>query len=437
MYAVPSRKWSSTAHDARVLEPGQQPRLDLEARRLLLVEQALDRHLGAVLRFAWRGGPPPSRRRRWRCRRRSRRHAKSFPPAPGEDKVGGKGHGGLAAGSPRRLAARAARPPRGRGRGTGLPRLRDGDGQQRIHPLGRGVERVVLGRGTMADLRLGWDPEVSRAHAELNLQGRLLVRLRRRPVGERQRGSTASCCAAAGASTTATRCASAARSSPSARRPRPARSRPSGPAAASRRASRTPSAACSSRSRGRTARARGSPPRRPTRDIAAECVITVDAVKAHLRALFDRFGNRRPAAEPQARAARGAGLPVRRPQRARAVRRLVVLTLLALGVIAAPAQATVAAARDLRRRTGVDADDQQRRQRGHRVHALHRRQRRHGDARQRPGHAAAAAHRVRPPRASTSRRVPTPCSRSGPPRRIPTTAAARSSSRRRARLAPT
>ena len=37
------------AHDARVVEPREQPRLDLEARRVAQVEQPLDRHLGAGL----------------------------------------------------------------------------------------------------------------------------------------------------------------------------------------------------------------------------------------------------------------------------------------------------------------------------------------------------------------------------------------------------
>ncbi len=35
------------AHDARVVELREQPRLDLEARRVAQVQQPLDRHLGA------------------------------------------------------------------------------------------------------------------------------------------------------------------------------------------------------------------------------------------------------------------------------------------------------------------------------------------------------------------------------------------------------
>ena len=37
------------ADDARVVEPREQPRLDLEARRVAQVQQSLDRHLGAGL----------------------------------------------------------------------------------------------------------------------------------------------------------------------------------------------------------------------------------------------------------------------------------------------------------------------------------------------------------------------------------------------------
>jgi pSer/pThr/pTyr-binding forkhead associated (FHA) protein len=51
----------------------------------------------------------------------------------------------------------------------GLPFLiyRDGDGRHRLHVLGEGQEKVTLGRRTSADVPLPWDEEVSRLHAEL------------------------------------------------------------------------------------------------------------------------------------------------------------------------------------------------------------------------------------------------------------------------------
>jgi pSer/pThr/pTyr-binding forkhead associated (FHA) protein len=47
--------------------------------------------------------------------------------------------------------------------------LRDDEGRQRIFPVGE--ERVTVGRGPGADLRLEWDDEVSRVHAELERVG--------------------------------------------------------------------------------------------------------------------------------------------------------------------------------------------------------------------------------------------------------------------------
>jgi predicted component of type VI protein secretion system len=56
---------------------------------------------------------------------------------------------------------------------TGLPFLvyRAADGAQRIVMLGPEIERLVLGRGDDADLRLPWDVEVSRVHAVLERVG--------------------------------------------------------------------------------------------------------------------------------------------------------------------------------------------------------------------------------------------------------------------------
>lgn len=47
---------------------------------------------------------------------------------------------------------------------------RDGDGAQRITALA-GSERVTVGRGEGTDVRLEWDSEVSRVHAELECVG--------------------------------------------------------------------------------------------------------------------------------------------------------------------------------------------------------------------------------------------------------------------------
>jgi len=54
---------------------------------------------------------------------------------------------------------------------TGTPFLlfRDGDGSQRLHLLEQ--ERLSIGRGEGNDLPLEWDPEVSRLHAELEQIG--------------------------------------------------------------------------------------------------------------------------------------------------------------------------------------------------------------------------------------------------------------------------
>jgi pSer/pThr/pTyr-binding forkhead associated (FHA) protein len=48
---------------------------------------------------------------------------------------------------------------------------RDGNGEHRITPLGRDRERLTLGRRSSADLALNWDEEVSRLHAELLRKG--------------------------------------------------------------------------------------------------------------------------------------------------------------------------------------------------------------------------------------------------------------------------
>jgi predicted component of type VI protein secretion system len=47
----------------------------------------------------------------------------------------------------------------------------DGSNQERTFTLDTGVERVRIGRGAAADLRLAWDRQVSRVHAELERLG--------------------------------------------------------------------------------------------------------------------------------------------------------------------------------------------------------------------------------------------------------------------------
>lgn len=78
---------------------------------------------------------------------------------------------------PSPLAAHAATPAELRERieaeraGTPFLVLRDGDGAQRLFVLEPGTERVTIGRSAGNDVALGWDTEVSRLHAELERLG--------------------------------------------------------------------------------------------------------------------------------------------------------------------------------------------------------------------------------------------------------------------------
>lgn len=73
------------------------------------------------------------------------------------------------------LAAHAASPQELRARidaermGRPFLVLRDGDGRQVLVELDGVRERLSVGRGTTCDVALGWDDEVSRLHAELEL----------------------------------------------------------------------------------------------------------------------------------------------------------------------------------------------------------------------------------------------------------------------------
>ena len=55
--------------------------------------------------------------------------------------------------------------------GRSLLVYRDGEGHQRILVLPPDAERITVGRGPASDLRLQWDREVSRTHAELHALG--------------------------------------------------------------------------------------------------------------------------------------------------------------------------------------------------------------------------------------------------------------------------
>jgi pSer/pThr/pTyr-binding forkhead associated (FHA) protein len=56
--------------------------------------------------------------------------------------------------------------------GTPFLLFRDGDGQQRIVALDDAVARITIGRRAESDVPLGWDAEVSRQHAQLEPVGR-------------------------------------------------------------------------------------------------------------------------------------------------------------------------------------------------------------------------------------------------------------------------
>jgi pSer/pThr/pTyr-binding forkhead associated (FHA) protein len=55
----------------------------------------------------------------------------------------------------------------------GLPYLlyRDGEGVQHIVALSEGQDRLTVGRDPASDIPLSWDPEISRAHAQLERMG--------------------------------------------------------------------------------------------------------------------------------------------------------------------------------------------------------------------------------------------------------------------------
>ena len=165
--------------------------------------------------------------------------------------------------------------------------LRDGDDQQRIHHM-PDAGRLTLGRQATCDVVIDWDPLVSRVHAALELVGttwtviddglsRNGTFLNARRITARQRlndgdllrlGATnvefREPTAAAGDLTVAVGGDQDVALTPAQRRVLVALARQYGDG-------------------------RGYPAPTPNREIAAELVVTVDAVKATLRVLFEKF----------------------------------------------------------------------------------------------------------------------------------------------------
>jgi pSer/pThr/pTyr-binding forkhead associated (FHA) protein len=174
----------------------------------------------------------------------------------------------------------------------GLPFLiyRDGDGKHSLLVLADSKDRVTLGRRTSADVPLAWDDEVSRLHAELvrsgpdwtlsddglSLNGSFVngepIRGRRRlRDGDAVRvGSTVLVF----------------------RNPRDGESSATAPSAELRKVvSLTPSQKRVLVSLCRPFKESAMFATPPTNDqIAGELYLSVDAVKKHLRALFEKFG---------------------------------------------------------------------------------------------------------------------------------------------------
>jgi pSer/pThr/pTyr-binding forkhead associated (FHA) protein len=166
---------------------------------------------------------------------------------------------------------------------------RDGDGIQVIRPLGDGEERVSVGRTEDADLALDFDDEVSRLHAQLEriaadwvlvddglsrngsfVNGERVVGRRRLRDGDALRfGNTVVVFRSPGASAEET--AAAAGDTPDA-------------SSVSDTQRRVLVALC--RPFGQTAEF-ASPA--TNKQIADEVFLSVDAVKSHLRALFEKF----------------------------------------------------------------------------------------------------------------------------------------------------
>jgi FHA domain/LexA DNA binding domain len=175
---------------------------------------------------------------------------------------------------------------------AGMPFLiyRDGEARHRLHVLEPGQRRLTLGRRSSADLPMPWDEEVSRLHAELVLSGEdwtlsddgLSLNgtfVNGEPVGGRRR----------------LRDGDALRIGTTVlvfRNPKDAESQATAPSADLRKVvnltdaqKRVLAALC------RPFKESAAFVTPPTNDqIAQELYLSVDAVKKHLRALFEKFG---------------------------------------------------------------------------------------------------------------------------------------------------
>ena len=185
---------------------------------------------------------------------------------------------------------------------------------------GRPAARSRSGGARTTPCALGWDAEVSRVHAQLEPVGREWVARRRRAVAQRDVRQRRA----------GRRAAPAARRRPHLLRrdrralPRAARARsrarrpPSPPAARQLPLTETQRRVLVALCRPLEDSAYATPA--TNREIAEEIYLSVDAVKAHLRVLFERLGIDGAAAEPEARAAGGG----RAGRRARAPARLLI-----------------------------------------------------------------------------------------------------------------
>ncbi len=174
-------------------------------------------------------------------------------------------------------------------RGAPFLVYREAEGRQLIRELDGGNDRLTVGRSEAADVCLEFDPEVSRVHAEIERLGDDWTRRRRRPVPKRVvRERRAS-----------------GRAATAARRRRPALRRHAGPVPRAAQAADEETVPATDRpdvSRVTDTQRRvlvalcrpfreGSEFASPAtnQQVADEVFLSVDAVKANLRALFETF----------------------------------------------------------------------------------------------------------------------------------------------------
>ena len=194
--------------------------------------------------------------------------------------------------------------------------FRDGDGAQRLlRPRRRRDARQRRSRRRATSSSLHWDTEVSRLHAELErIAGEWTVS----DDGLSRNGTFVNGARISGR--TRLRDGDVLRVGQTVDRLPPARGRGLDARRRSRAAGsrsptcRRPSARCSSRCARPYKHDEFATPA-TNQEIADELFLSVDAVKSHLRTLFARFGDRAPAAEPEALAAGRRGAAGRRRRR--------------------------------------------------------------------------------------------------------------------------